>query len=458
MEILDFNNVLKDIKPTQDEIGKVKQLSEKLINLINRMAEKKGMNAQAVLVGSVAKGTWLGKADIDIFIKFPPDTSEDELRDKGLKLGGKCIDQMNGKQEFRYASHPYVTGKINGYEIDFVPCYSINSASEIKSAVDRTILHTTYIKENLNSMGMDHVLLLKKFMESINTYSAESKVGGFSGYLCELLIINYGSFSGVLKAASEKWLPGTGIDIENHGTVERFSEPLVVIDPTDRNRNVSAALTHQKLSEFIIASRNFLDDPRKEYFRPKILKFNKDDIRKDFQNRGTRTFLIKLRAPKVPVDALYPQIRKTESSIKRVLEREDFHVLDSASWTDEKERVMILLELEVWKLPGIKKHYGPPIWSREHQKRFLSKYKHDAYVEGDKWVVTTQREYRDARLFIDDILAHHKKGLLRLGKHIKKQISEEHHVGDVLDYLDKFDEDELLFFYEYLHKGTYLWR
>ena len=34
------------------------------------------VTADAVLVGSVAKGTWLaGNADIDILIKFPLDTS-----------------------------------------------------------------------------------------------------------------------------------------------------------------------------------------------------------------------------------------------------------------------------------------------------------------------------------------------------------------------------------------------
>ncbi len=109
-------------------------------------------------------------------------------------------------------------GFIEGFDVDFVPCYTIKNAEELKSAVDRTILHTEYVKKNLKPEQRNEVLLLKKFMESIHTYGAEFKVGGFSGYLCELLIINYGTFIEVLEAASEKWRPKTVIDIEKYGT------------------------------------------------------------------------------------------------------------------------------------------------------------------------------------------------------------------------------------------------
>ncbi len=46
---------------------------------------------------------------------------------------------MDGMSEERYASHPYVTGYIEGYYVDFVPCYNIKDSEELKSAVDRTL-------------------------------------------------------------------------------------------------------------------------------------------------------------------------------------------------------------------------------------------------------------------------------------------------------------------------------
>ena len=49
----------------------------------------------------------------------------------------------------------------------------------------------------------DEVRVLKKFMKGIDTYGAEIKVGGFSGMLCETLILNYGSFEDTIKSASD---------------------------------------------------------------------------------------------------------------------------------------------------------------------------------------------------------------------------------------------------------------
>lgn len=56
---------------------------------------------------------------------------------------------MNGVASEHYASHPYVTSEIDGFEVDFVPCYNIENGSQLKSAVDRTILHTKYIQNTL---------------------------------------------------------------------------------------------------------------------------------------------------------------------------------------------------------------------------------------------------------------------------------------------------------------------
>lgn len=458
---MDFSNVLKVIKPTEEENEKVEALSNKLINIINEIARENDINAKAVLVGSVAKGTWLsGKADIDIFIKFPLSISEEDLKKCGLYLGHKCIEKMQGKYELRYASHPYITGFINGFEIDFVPCYIIKSAEELKSAVDRTILHTEYVKAKLKEDQKDEVLLLKKFMGSIHTYSAEFKVSGFSGYLCELLVIYYGSFEGVLRAAAEKWRPNCKIDIENYGTGELFSEPFVVIDPTDKNRNVAAALKLQKMSEFIVASRNFLDKPKDEYFFEKTLDFDSDTIKTEFECRETKTLLIRFKPPVIPADALYPQIKKTENSIKGVLEREDFKVFNTDSWTDEKDNVLILLEMEIWKLPSIKKHLGPFVWSRGHQERFTEKYGNKAYVDGDRWTAEIERKHKNAESFLNDILVETKIGFLKFGKHIKGEILKEYEIVDILEFLqsNRCDEDMLLFFYLYLNKNVYLWR
>lgn len=457
---INYPDIIKDIKPKKWEKKDVEELSSQLINVINNIASKKNIDAEAVLVGSVAKDTWLsGNADVDIFIKFPLETSESYLKEKGLYLGSECIKKMEGSAEYRYASHPYVTGLIKTFEIDFVPCYDIQNTKKIKSAVDRTIPHTEYVKNNLTPEKADEVLLLKKFMDTINAYGSEFKVGGFAGYLCELLIIHYGTFLNVLEYAADEWKPGYQIDMENYGTANLFTEPLVVVDPVDPHRNVAAALSLQTLSEFVVVSRNYLDDPSTTYFYNKEIQANQDEVKKDFKERGTKTLILHFKAPDIPADALYPQIKKTANSMVGVVERSGFKTWGIDYWTNEKEEIIILLEFEAWKLPLVKKHQGPPIWSKEHGANFQKKYGKAVWIEGDQWVVDVDREYTEVDDLLKAVLSMEKIGQLKFGKHIKGSILRWYELMDVNEFLahNKVEEGVLKFLYKYLHKNLNLW-
>lgn len=457
---INYPDIIKDIKPKKWEKKEVEELSSHLINVINDIASKKNIDAEAVLVGSVAKDTWLsGNADVDIFIKFPLKTSESYLKEKGLYLGSECMRKMGGSTEYRYASHPYVTGLIKTFEIDFVPCYDIRNTKKIKSAVDRTIPHTEYVKNNLIPGKADEVLLLKKFMDNINAYGSEFKVGGFAGYLCELLIIHYETFLNVLKYAADEWKPGYQIDMENYGTANLFTEPLIVVDPVDPHRNVAAALSLQTLSEFVVASRNYLENPSTTYFYDKEIQANQDEVKKEFEERGTKTLILHFRAPDIPADALYPQIKKTANSIVSVVERSGFKTWGSDYWTDEKDEIIILLEFEIWKLPQVKKHHGPPVWSKEHGANFQEKYGKKVWIEGDQWVVDVDREYTEVDDLLKAVLSMEKFGLLKFGKHIKGSILNWYELMDVKEFLahNKVEEGVLEFLYKYLHKNLNLW-
>ena len=239
---MDYDLILKDIKPTIEEKGHIDNVSSRVMNFLQTTCDENGIDANVTLVGSVAKNTALkGKSDIDIFIAFPLGTDKKYLKKTGLDLAHKCCDEFGSVAQHHYASHPYVTTDIGECEVDIVPCYAIEDGSQLKSAVDRTILHTRYVKANLTETQQDEVLLLKRFMAMTGTYGSEFKVGGFAGYLCELLIIHYGTFEDTLKAAIN-WKFGQSIDLEGYGTSNDFNDPLVVIDPTDKNRNVAAAL------------------------------------------------------------------------------------------------------------------------------------------------------------------------------------------------------------------------
>ena len=175
---MDYEAILKDIKPTDEEKRHIEDVSSRVINFLQDACDEREVDAKVTLVGSVSKNTALkGKSDIDIFIAFPLDTDKAKLKEIGLDLAHDCCDEFGTEAEHHFASHPYVTTHIEGCEVDIVPCYAINDGSQLKSAVDRTILHTRYVKQNLSKSQEDEVLLLKRFMAMTGTYGSEFKVG-----------------------------------------------------------------------------------------------------------------------------------------------------------------------------------------------------------------------------------------------------------------------------------------
>lgn len=408
-----------------------------MIDIIYSYAKDKDIDIKCRLVGSMAKKTSLiGNSDIDIFITFPLTYTEEQLKDYGLEFGNYCIEKVGGKSEIRYASHPYTTGFIDGYEVDFVPCYHITDSSELKSAVDRTILHTDYIQSHMSDEETKEVLLLKKFMTSINTYGAKNKVNGFSGYLCELLILKYHSFENLVKEVANNWRNNYKIDLEEYGTGNNFKDPLVVIDPVDKNRNVAAALSMQKFSEFIIACRNFLSNPKKEYFENRVIEISKDELKEEFVKRGTKCYILSFNVPELPYDVIYPQINKTMNSFVKVSEMYDFNVIENNYYINSNNKANIILEYEFDKLSNIKIHHGPQIKFYENGENFKRKYP-NAYIREDRWISLSERKYKCVSEMIENIVKKENRSILKLGKNIKDEITNNYSLSNVFDVIDK---------------------
>ena len=84
--------------------------------------------------------------------------------------------------------------------VNIVPCYKV-ALGEWKSAADRSPYHTKYIISKLDDRLRLEARLFKKFVKASRVYGAEVRVQGFSGYVCEVLILKYGSFQSVLEVA-----------------------------------------------------------------------------------------------------------------------------------------------------------------------------------------------------------------------------------------------------------------
>lgn len=394
-----INKVLGIIKPVPAEQQRIQEVADRIISLVDRTAAGTGLtDVFGILVGSAARGTWIsGEHDLDIFILFPEDTPEQDLKTVGLNIARQVAADADNSEE-RYAEHPYVHAIFGDFEVDLVPCFRVGSAAQIKSAVDRTPFHNLFILGRIKGLE-DEVLLLKQFMKGSNVYGSDLRTGGFSGYLAELLVIHYGSFMEVLQAA-DSWKPGVTIDIIEHGN-KQHNDPLVMVDPTDPARNVAAALTLDRFAGFIDRARQYLDSPAIEQFFP-TLSARLSDIEFDSitSKRGTFLMALVFDKPDVVEDVLYPQLFMLQSSITDLLSRNRFTVQNGDVWAGDREAVVVL-ELEVWQLPPVKKHTGPPVWERSHADKFKQKYLRDRgfsglYIENGRYVVDIQRKYTDA--------------------------------------------------------------
>ncbi|MBR6011885.1 MAG: CCA tRNA nucleotidyltransferase [Methanomicrobium sp.] len=414
--------VLKAIRPSESEKAEILSLADELVSAVNESGIAKGM-----VTGSVARDTWIsGDRDLDIFMLFSPELTPEELEEKGLSLAKSIAAAFGGDYVEKYAQHPYLNAAIRGFDVDLVPCYAVEDASKIKSAVDRTPFHTRYMRGRIADKT-DDVRLLKMFSKACGVYGSDQMTGGFAGYLCEIFICYYGSFRGCLKAAAEDWHTGLVIDLEKHQAKE-FDDPLTVIDPTDPRRNVAASLTQTRMSEFCEFARGYLKNPSKEFFvRKTALPITKDELAARLNERGTFLYGIVFKTPGIIPDVIVPQLKRSEVSIAALLERHGFCINRFDSYMGD-DNCIILFEMLTESLPAVEKRIGPPVWESENSERFIAKHlgktMSGPYIRDSRYYVEVKRRYPTvmslfkSRDFIE----------CGLGKHVKNSVVKEYGV------------------------------
>ncbi|MDR0797349.1 MAG: CCA tRNA nucleotidyltransferase [Nitrososphaerota archaeon] len=420
--------VLKKITPTQQEYKKVKALSGKLEQKILEACQQQNVNAVIRVEGSIAKDTWLKEnPDIDIFIRIRDDIPRKRLGEVGLKIAKSVAKEATIVVE-RFAEHPYLEIVIDELRVDIVPCYDVKPG-EWQSATDRTPHHTDYIKQYLTPKMREEVRLLKQFMQGIGVYGAEIKIGGFSGYLCELLILTYNSFAQTVQAFAN-YNKRVIIDLEHHflgkgeDIAKTFSDLLVIIDPVDKARNVASAVQADKLYNFIGASRTFLQNPTEAFFFPSEQStLTTEELKQKLDNYGsTILFLVTNSSIHSAVpDVLWGQLYRSKRSLRKLLEINDYKIFRDTVYSNEKNLTIFIYELEQQNIAITKKHYGPPLERQNEFANFLSKYTKNSqvtvgpYIEGNKWTVEIRRKNTNAATLLKEKVADNKEGWKNVG-------------------------------------------
>jgi tRNA nucleotidyltransferase (CCA-adding enzyme) len=370
-----------------------KEIADKVYKLVEKEIQKYSEVIELEFGGSYAKDTWLSKdADIDIFIKFKKTISEEKLESISKKIGFESLKKYS--PYVRYSQHPYVEAKIKNTKINIVPCYDVK-IGEWKSAADRSPFHTKFMKKSLTLKMRNEVRVLKTFLKSNGIYGAEIAKQGFSGYISEVLILEFGSFENLITSISnikENQIIGK--------TSKSFDTSIVVIDPIDSNRNLAAAISNENIGKFILISRALKEKPSLGFFKNKKQKISN----KFWNNLLIIKFEFKARSP----DIIWGQIKRATSTLSTQLELGGFTVLRSKSHTDQQKEAYLLFFLESTKINEIYQKKGPEFFREDSTHSFISKNLKNAeliWVGNDRKIISLEkRKYVDAVSFMKEFL------------------------------------------------------
>lgn len=361
--------------------------------------------ASVFLGGSFAKDTWLlDNHDIDFFIRF--DREEDISKLNNIVKVFPHALRVHGSRDYYKLS-------LSGFDIDIVPVLNIKSPEFARNSMDASLFHVEYVNTHLSSKMRDEVRLFKKFLKVFGVYGAESFISGFSGYVSELLIIEFKSFLNVIKFFASASPPYYVDPAKHYASVKEGLSiipeskkkgcPLILIDPTLKSRNAAAGLSYKSFSMFLFNARLLLKSKSTaSFFREK--KLTKPLLVKRAVMRGNKIFFKRFKIPEnIDEGVFFAKLKSGLKRIKASLEREGFSVFDYGIIDPD----IAFFEFSVFSLPKMKRHFGPFAWvSDKNFSDFLSKRRKWAsgpYVFNNNLCFDVLREYVKAQDLLSNL-------------------------------------------------------
>ena len=404
--ILNMKSVLQNIKPSKEEEKKFIAATASFLKALNAALASSG--AMAILGGSGAKGTWLsGSHDVDIFVLFDLKKYENkssELSDLLEKALQRSFPKINIQR--LHGSRDYFQLPYQSLIFEAVPILKISKAEQALNITDISPLHSAWINKHA-ATAKDDIRLLKQFCKANNLYGAESYIGGFSGYVLEILTAHYGSFEKVLKAV-QKWKEKDVVDPSKfyptkelalfHINTSKLQSPLVVVDPVDKTRNAAAALSMEKFLLFKELAKKYLQKPAEEFFVKE--KITVDSLRQKYKGKGALV-LVMVVPTEGKEDAVGGKLLKVFEFL-----REKMHAfgLVHGGWTwDKGQEVLFYFVAKKKELPSEEIRVGPPLKLKEYVEDFKKKNK-NTFEEKGRMMAKVKVENPKLKDFVNALL------------------------------------------------------
>jgi len=267
-------NILKEVleksKPSEEDLKYIKKNVEEFCEKIKRNIKKYKINTEIFVGGSFAKGTVIkkDKYDVDVFIRYDKKYKNGEL----FKLTEKILEKTEKISVIHGSRDYFRVNYSKNFFIELIPVKKIKNPKEYENITDLSYLHVKYINKKVKSQKiLDEIKIAKAFCYANGCYGAESYIHGFSGYSLELLVYYYKSFEKFIKAMSNVGKEKLIIDIEKHFknkknilmdlNSSKLNSPIILIDPTYKQRNALAGLSQETFEKFRKACEKFIKKP-----------------------------------------------------------------------------------------------------------------------------------------------------------------------------------------------------
>ena len=372
---MSLKDIIKGLDLTIDK-SESEVMDKEVKNFISNLSgllKKKRIKADVFVGGSFAKKTMIKSSsyDVDVFIRFHKDgeisdTIEAALKDSGLKY----IRVHGSRDYFQIQLNREVTFEV-------IPIIKIKNPKEAKNVTDLSYFHVNYVRKKMNNRIANEIRIAKQFCKACGVYGAESYIGGISGYGVECLVIYYKSFENMAKSIvkskdkiiidPEKRYKGKDVLIELNES--KLESPIVLIDPTFKERNVLAALRTESFNKFKKALEEVLKKPNKSMFEIKEM-----DI-KSLENKAK-----KVNAEFVKI-SLITDRQDGDIAGTKMKKFSEFFVEDIANYFEVVEKNYVYggsKEAELYLIVRPKRDIvkrGPPLSLIEHAKAFRLEHK-----------------------------------------------------------------------------------
>jgi len=377
-----LNQVLQEIKPNKAEFKEIDLLVKGFLAKIKKRIKTSKTDAEIFVGGSFAKNTVIRKNnyDLDIFLRFGKKHQENEISKLTKKLlkGIKNVSTIHGSRDyFRVAVKKDLF-------FELIPVRRVKNPKESSNITDLSYSHVKYINKKIKSEKvLDEIRLAKAFCYANHCYGAESYIHGFSGYALELLVYYYGSFEKFIKAMAKVNLKDKLIiDIEKHHknkkdvlmdlNASKLHSPIILIDPTYKQRNALAALSSETLVKFQKDCKKFLKTPSINSF--KLKKTDLDGMKKQAKKNKNEFLLIEIKTSKREGDVAGSKLLKFYQHLNEEIKKVFIIKNQGFDYNQNKSAICFFVVKKKKEIimdgPFIKDKQNLKKFKRKHKKTF----------------------------------------------------------------------------------------